>query len=275
MAGSQTFAHKYFLGAIVTACCLRCLIAPVLSASIEWRPAAFFVAFQAFLIVITGLTLVAGQSEGFFKNEPHTEKIPLPQYKRAFEISLGGGLLHWGAGMTAALLAGGPEVACRVMLVPFLVCTYYHYAAGGTANVKSNCIMMLLEAYFGFREAVTIKSIEWTPDICLLLFQASLFSVSALVFSAGLGDAVYKSKPFVKDLFGSSRQGELLLAGILSSMGASTLGAVMAGGAQNMCILQLPALLAFTYDKYVLKAEQDVIFNVIMMIASAYFGLVH
>jgi len=212
-------------------------------------------------------------SDGYFKNEPHTEKIPLPQHKRAFEMGLGGVLMHWGAGMTAALLAGGAELMCRVNLVPMLVCTYYHYAAGGMVNVKTNCMLMLPIAYFGFGQALTIQSIEWTPDVCLLVFQASLTLVFALVFLA-VPDAVYKSKPHLKELFGTCREGELLNVGILSGLGASMIGAVLAGGAQNMCILQLPGLLACTYSGYMMRSEQDVIVNAIIMTVSAYFGFV-
>lgn len=273
MAGSKTMAHKYLVGPLLIACFLWCLITPVFSTSIAWRPAAFFVAFQAFLMAMTGLTLVAGMSDGFFKNEPHTEKIPLPQHKRAFEMGLGGVLMYWGAGMTAALLAGGAELMCRVNLVPMLVCTYYHYAAGAMVNVKTNCMLMLPIAYFGFGQALTIQSIEWTPDVCLLVFQASLTLVFALVFLA-VPDAVYKSKPHLKELFGTCREGELLNVGILSGLGASMIGAVLAGGAQNMCILQLPGLLACTYSGYMMKSEQDVIVNAIIMMVSAYFGFV-
>jgi len=252
------------------------MIAPIfLGAAVEWTPAACYVAFQSFLLVLTGLQLVAGYSDNFFKNEPHTGKIPSPQYKRAFEVGVGGALLHWGAGMIAGLLAGGAQIVCRVHLAPMLICTYYHYASGAMASVKANCVIIAVMAYFGFGQASTLEgvlAVEWTSAACFLVFQASLCLLCALVFLLK-PDAFYTSKPHLKEMIGGSRLGELFEVGVLSAMGVGIAGAVMAGGAQNMCILQLPGLLACTYSHYVCGAKEDVRVNSIFIVILACLGL--
>merc|ERR1719324_342058 len=229
------------------------MIAPIfMGAAIEWTPAACCVAFQSFLLVLTGLQLVTGHSDSFFKNEPHTGKIPSPENKRVFEVNVGGCLLHWGAGMIAGLLAGGAQVVEIANLAPMLICTYYHYAAGAMASVKTNCVIIVLMVFFGFGfgQKSTLEvafwsmpSFEWTSAACFLAFQASLCLLCALVFLLK-ADAFYTSHPHMKKVTGGSRQGELFQVGCLSAMGCAIVGAVMAGGAQDMCILQLPGLLA-------------------------------
>jgi len=249
------------------------MIAPIfLGAAIEWTPSACYAAFQSFLLVLTGLQLVAGYSDGFFKNEPHTGKIPSPQNKRVFEIDVGAALLHWGAGMIAGLLAGGAQLMCRVNLAPMLLCTYYHYAAGAMASVKTNCVIVILMVYFGFGQVSTIQSVEWTSAACFLAFQASLMLLVCLVFLFG-PDAMYKSMPHVKEVTGGSSQGELFQACIHLAMGVNVLGAVMAGGAQYMCVLQLPALIAFTYIHYAFESKKDIAVNSTFIVILAYLGL--
>jgi hypothetical protein len=280
MASSQV-AHQRLVVGLLIAVGLR-MIAPIfMGAAIQWTPAACCVAFQSFLLLMTGLQLVSGHSDSFFKNEPHTGKIPSPETKRAFEIGVGGALLHWGAGFIACLLAGGAQVACRVNLAPMLICTYYHYAAGAMANVKANCVIIALMVFFGFGygQESTLEvavwrmlSFEWTSASCFLVFQASLCLLCGLVFLLR-PEAFYTSKPHIKELIGGSRQGELFEVGVLSAMGCTLLGAVMAGGAQDMCILQLPGLLACTYSHHVMGAKQDVAVNATFIVILAYLGL--
>merc|ERR1719335_1348932 len=250
------------------------MIAPIfLGAAVAWTPAACFVAFQTFLVVLSALQLITGQSDSFWKNEPHTEKLPSPEYKRAFEIGAGGALLHWAGGMTAALLAGGAQVMCIVNLAGMLLCTYYHYAAGGMANVKTNLVLVILMLYFGFGQALTMQSsTEWTSADRFLAFQATLCVLCSLAFLAK-PDAMYDSHPHLKLLLGGGRLGELFEAGILTLMGGGIVGAVMAGGAQDMCILQLPGLFSCTYGHYVMGSKRDVAVNSIFIVILAYFGL--
>jgi len=275
MASSQV-AHQRLVVGLLIAVGLR-MIAPIfMGAAIQWTPAACYVAFQSFLFVLTGLQLVTGHSDSFFKNEPHTAKIPSPENKRVFEIGVGGCLLHWGAGMIAGLLAGGAQVMCRVNLAPMLICTYYHYAAGAMASVKANCVIFALMVCFGFgfgqESTLEEPSFEWTSASCFLAFQASLCLLCCLVFLLR-PDAFYTSKPHIKEMTGGSRQGELFQVCVLSAMGCNLVGTVMAGGAQDMCILQLPGLLACTYGHYAMGAKQDVAVNASFMVILACLGL--
>lgn len=272
MASPQV-AHQWILVALLAACCLR-MIAPIfLGAAIQWTAAACFVAFQTSLLALMGLQLIIGQSEGFFKNERHTEKIPGPKHKRGFEIALGGGFLILVAGMAAALIAGGAQVMCRANLPGLLIATYYHYAAGAIANVRLNSVLIIIVLYFGFGQASTLQTIEWTSAACFVAFQASLTLICCLVFIVW-PDALYKSSPHLKILLGGCRQGELFEAAVLSMMCGGYVGAVMAGGAQDMCILQLPGLLTCTYVHYLYGSTRDIVVNLIFVVILTYLGLV-
>jgi len=241
--------------------------------SIEWTPAACFLAFQATLVVLTSLVLISGQTDGFYKAEPHTKKISMG---RMWEIAWGGHLLHWGSGMIGALVAGGAQGMCILMLPGMLACTYYHYASGESSGKTSaivNIVFMMAEAYFGFVPMPTTPSIEWTPAACFLTFQANLCVLVGLMFLLGPPDGYYKSSPHIKELM--SRQGELSLGGLLVGMGCGVMGAVIAGGAQDMCVLQLPGLAVCTYVHYYGKGGmKDAITNIVFMVILAYFGFV-
>jgi hypothetical protein len=230
-------------------------------ASPQWTAATYFLAFQTFLMVLTALVCIAGKTDGLYKFEPHTEKISSRQY----EICLGGHLAHWGFGMLGALIAGGAQVMCILQLPPMLACTYYHYAAGGKQNVVVNCVIMVVLACCGFMTMPVVQAIEWTPAACFETFQASLMVLIGLVFLSGKTEAYYESSPHIKPIM--SRHAELQLGGVLIGMGAGLIGAVMAGGARDMCILQLPGLAVCTYTHYALGGKKDVIINSIFMAA--------
>jgi len=241
--------------------------------SLEWTPAACFLAFQATLLVLTSLAFISGQTGAFYNAEPHTKKISMG---RTWEICWGGHLLFWGACMIAALISGGAQNMCILMLPGMLACTYYHYAAvkegeaSGKTSVVANTVFMVAEAYFGFVPMPTTPSIEFTPAVIFLTFQATLCLLVGLMMFMGPPDAFYKSSPHLKDIM--SRQGERGLGGMLIGIGCGIVGAVIAGGAQNMCVLELPGLAVCIYAHYLGKGMKDVITNSIFMMIIAYFG---
>jgi hypothetical protein len=118
----------------------------------------------------------------------------------------------------------------------------------------------------------TMQSIEWTPAACLLAFQASLVVLTALCLIFGQTDGIYKFEPHTKEI--SSRAYELLLGGCLLGWGSANVGALIAGGAQIMCILQLMPMLAATYYHYVGGGKSNVVVNAVIMVLLAYFGFV-
>ena len=242
-------------------------------AFVELTPAACLLTFQATMTVLVSLLLISGQTKSFYKMEPHTAKISMG---RTWELAWGGHLLHWGAGMIAAVLAGGAQYMCILMIPGGLACTYMHYASGepsGKQLAISNAIFMIADAYFGFVPMPSIPTIEWTPAAHFLVFQAILIVVCGLMFLMGPPDAYYKGAPHVKDIM--SRQGELGLGGMLLGMGGGLMAAVIAGGAQDMCILGLPGLAVCAYMHYSAEGGmKDAITNIIFMTILAYLGFV-
>jgi len=242
-------------------------------AIVELTPAACYLSFQATLTVLVSLVLISGQTKSFYKMEPHTEKISMG---RSWELAWGGHLLHFGCGMIGALIAGGAQYMCILMLPGVLACTYMHYASGessGKQSALTNIIFMLADVYFGFVPMPSIPSINWTPAAQFLVFQAILMAVCALMFLNGPPDAYYKGSPQVKAIM--SRQGELGLGGMLLCMGGGLMAAVIAGGAQDMCFLQLPGLAVCTYVHYSGEGGmKDTIMNMIIMVILAYLGFV-
>jgi len=239
--------------------------------SMDWTPAACFVAFQSTLLVLTALAFVTGSTDGIYKMEPHTKKMSMG---RRWEILEGGHLLHWGSGMIGALIAGGAQEMCILGLPGVLACTYCHYASGEASGKKSatiNLVFMAAMAYFGFVPMPTTPSIEWTPAACVQIFQATLMWVYAFMFLWGPPDAYYKASPHVKELM--CRHGELALGGCLLGMGGGLAAAVIAGGAQRMCIIQLPGLAVCTYMHFTGQGGmKDGITNTILMLILAYVG---
>lgn len=234
--------------------------------SLERTPAACFIAFQATLMVMTAATCLLGQTDGLYKFEPHTKKITSRQY----ELLLGGTLLGWFAGMVGALVAGGAHVMCILQLPPMLAATYYHYSGGGKSNVVVNVVFMVALAYLGFAPVPEVKYIEWTPTACFLAFHSSLVVMTAASFLLGQTDGLYKYEPHTKAIM--SRQGEVQVGACLLGWGAGMIGAIVAGGAQDMCILQLPPLLVCTYHHYIAGGKSNVIVNTVVMVLVAYFG---
>lgn len=258
--------------------------------SIEWTPAACFIAFQASLVVLTGCLLTLGLTNGYYKMEPHTKKI---SSGRRWELVWGSHLLLWGAGMIGGLIAGGAHVTCILMLPPMLGCTYYHYAAGSMGSAVGNCVFMVPLAYFGFVPWPTVQSIEWTPAAIFLACHSALTFLAALPFLLGTTDGYYESNPHIKKIFyddydqgllevdsntktNYKRYCEIGLGSQLLGSACCVTAAVIAGGAQDMCLLQLPPLIVTSYVHYTGEggaARSTAIFTWIIMVALAGFGL--
>jgi len=234
---------------------------------LEWTPAACLLAFQTFLAVVVALQLLLGQTDGLYKYEPYTQKIS----SRSYEKALGANMLGWGAGMTGALIAGGAQVMCILQLPPMLAATYYHYASGGKQFTIVNCVVMAALAYFGLMPSPTLPSIEWTPAAGFLVFQATLIVLTAWAFILGQTDGFYKFAPWMKDVM--SRLGEIQIGACLLGWGCGVIAALMNGGAQNMCVLELAPVALGTYQHYTGEGgKANAIVNMVFVVALAYFG---
>jgi hypothetical protein len=236
---------------------------------LEWTPAACFLAFQTLLVVVTAMQLLLGQTDSLYKYEPHTQKIA----SRSYEKALGANLLGWGAGMAGALIAGGAQSMCSLQLPPMLAATYYHYTSGGKPSTIVNCVFMAALAYFGFVPTPTLPSIEWTPAACFLAFQASLILLTASTIILGQTDGFCKFAPWTREFM--SRRGEIQLGACLLGWGCGVTGALIYGGAQNMCVLELAPLALCTYQNYTGEGgKTNALVNTVFMAALAYFGFV-
>lgn len=236
--------------------------------SLEWTPAACLLAFQASLMVMTAMSFLSGQTDGIYKHEPHTKEIS----SRPYELLVGGLLLSWGCGMVGALIAGGAQVMCVLQLIPMLAATYYHYVCDAKSGVVVNAVFMVALAYFGFIPLPAITSIEWTPAAILMAIYGGLVTITGVLFLLGKADKLYESEPHTKAIM--TRRGELQCGACLLGFGFGIWGATITGGAQDMCILYLPGVLACTFFHYHEGATKNVIVNAVFMMPAAYFGFV-
>merc|ERR1711959_372075 len=164
-----------------------------------------------------------------------------------------------------ALIAGGPgaQVMCILQLIPMLAATYYHYVSGGKTNVVVNAVFMAAGAYFGFVPLPEVNSVEWTPAAILMAVYAGLIAVTGVLFLLGKADKIYENEPHTKAVM--SRRGELQAGACLLGWGVGIWAATIAGGAQDMCILYLPGMLAATYCHYSQGGTKNVMVNVVFM----------
>jgi len=236
--------------------------------SLEWTPSACFLAVQASLTVMTAMSFLLGQTDGIYKFEPHTKEISC----RRYELLTGGCLLGWGFGMVGALIAGGAQVMCILQLIPMLAATYYHYVSGGKTNVVVNAVFMAAAAYFGFVPLPDVKSVEWTSAAILMAVYAGLVAITAVLLLLDKADPIYENEPHTKAVM--SRRGELQVGACMLGWGVGIWAATIAGGAQDMCILYLPGILACTVHHYVGGGTKNVIVNLVFAMPAAYFGFV-
>merc|ERR1712072_1539981 len=72
-----------------------------------------------------------------------------------------------------------------------------------------------------------------------------------------------------------SRRGELQVGACFLGFGLGIWGATIAGGAQDMCILYLPAVFMGCIYHYSQGGTKNVMVNLFFMMPAGYFGLVH
>jgi len=237
--------------------------------SLEWTPAACFLAFQASLGVLTAVSFLLGQADAIYKHEPHTKEIS----SRPYEMVLGGCLLGWALSSVGALIAGGAQLMCMIQLIPMLAATYYHYVSAGFGScVGVNAIVIVAFAYFGLGPLPEVESIEWTPAAILMATYGFLLAITGSLLIVGKADKIYEQEPHTKAIM--SRRGELQAGSCMLGWGVGVWGATIAGGAQAMCALYLPGMIACTVHHYKYGAAKNVITNVVFMIPAAYFGFV-
>jgi len=217
---------------------------------------------------MTAMSFLLGQTDGIYKFEPHTKEISC----RRYELLTGGCLLGWGFGMVGALIAGGAQVMCILQLIPMLAATYYHYVSGGKTNVVVNAVFMAAAAYFGFVPLPDVKSVEWTSAAILMAVYAGLVAITAVLLLLDKADPIYENEPHTKAVM--SRRGELQVGACMLGWGVGIWAATIAGGAQDMCILYLPGILACTVHHYVGGGTKNVIVNLVFAMPAAYFGFV-
>merc|ERR1711967_114596 len=94
-----------------------------------------------------------------------------------------------------------------------------------------------------------VQPMEWTPAAIFLTIHTPLVVMAALPFLIGgkIMDAQYEQKPWVKELFcdvdasekadGYRRAREISVGAQLMGAGCCQLGAIISGGAQDMCLL--------------------------------------
>merc|ERR1712194_23476 len=143
-----------------------------------------------------------------------------------------------------ALIAGGAQLMCIIQLIPMISATYYHYVSADFGScVGVNAIMMVALAYFGFYVPLPeIEAIEWTPAAILMAIYGGLIALTGVLLIAGKADKIYEQEPHTKAIM--SRRGELQAGSCMLGWGAGVWGATIAGGAQAMCGLYLPGMIA-------------------------------
>lgn len=237
--------------------------------SIEWTPAAYFLAFHAVTMVGTSVTIILGFTDGFYKWEPHTKEIS----SRPFELLTGGCLLGWSLTLVCALLHGASQLMCIVELIPMLAATYYHYCGKGSRSVIVNIVVMICLAYFGLMPLPEVKPIVWAPPAIYMAVIGSLVAFCGISLLANKADQLYGSEPHTKQIM--SRQGELFSGSGLLGWGLGIWVGVIAGGAQDMNILYVIGIQPCSYYHYTQGGTKNVITNTVFSMIALYFGFAY
>merc|ERR1711959_653000 len=124
-------------------------------------------------------------------------------------------------------------------------------------------MFMVVLAYFGFAPLPEVNTIEWTPAAILMTIYGGLVVVTGMLLAVGRADVIYENEPHTKAVM--SRRGELQGGACLLGWGVGIWAATIAGGAQDMCILYLPGMLAATYCHYSQGGTKNVMVNVVFM----------
>merc|ERR1711904_622816 len=162
---------------------------------------------------------------------------------------------------------------CIIQLLPMLSATYYHYVSAGFGScVGVNAIVMVALAYFGNVPLPEVDSIQWTPAAILMAIYGGLLALTGLLLLVGKADKIYENEPHTKAVM--SCRGELQVGSCMLGWGVGIFAATISGGAQDMCILYLPGMLACTAQHYNGGGTKNVIVNLVFMMPAVYFGFV-
>jgi hypothetical protein len=165
-------------------------------------------------------------------------------------------------------------------------------------------VLAVALAYFGFVPLPTMHALIWTPAAIFLTMQTALTLLAALPFLIGgkVMDAQYEQKPWVKELFcdddvddasdpegllsdvGASektnsyrRSREIALGAQLMGAGCCQLGAIISGGAQDMCLLAALPLIITGYCHWLQREfegeKATAIFSWFIVAAMVGFGM--
>jgi hypothetical protein len=263
--------------------------------SMEWTPAAHVLALVAGMLALSGFMLIFPcLASCFYKVEPHTQKVCK---NRLFELAYGAHILYWSCAIVGGLVAGGAQVTCILLLPSMLIWTYYHYIASSKPHAVMSFVLAVALAYFGFVPLPTMHALIWTPAAIFLTMQTALVLLSALPFLIGgkIMDAQYEQKPWVKELFCDKPEGllsdvdasenthsyrrarEISLGAQLMGAGCCQLGAIISGGAQNMCLLLALPLIITGYCHWLQREfegeKATAIFSWIIVAAMVGFGM--
>jgi hypothetical protein len=220
--------------------------------SMEWTPAAIFLAVLCAGMLAEAVGFVTGKSEWIYKSKMYMKECrDGASDVRVWEISIGGHLMHWTLCAAGALFSGGAQLMSIVMFIPMAICTYYHWVASDNKqNAIGNCVFMAILAYLGFVPMPVVHSIsiQWTPAAIFVTVQSVLILLAGLTMLLA-PDNLYKDQPFMKGI--ASRHFDILHGACLIGAFLGIVFSVVAGGAALVCLMELPALCCTCYVHYV------------------------
>lgn len=182
-------------------------------------------------------------------------------------------MLGWSLGLVCALIHGAAQLMCIVQLIPMLTATYYHYLGKGTKSVVINIVVGSILAFFGFVPFPEVEPIVWTPPAICMAVIGSLVALCGIALLANKGDSLYANEPHTKKIM--TRQGELFAGTGLLGWGLGMWVAVVAGGAQDMCILYVIGIQPCSYYHYSQGGTKNAIVNTVFSMIALYFGVMY
>mmetsp|Transcript_16441 Transcript_16441/g.30282 ORF Transcript_16441/g.30282 Transcript_16441/m.30282 type:complete len:264 (-) Transcript_16441:297-1088(-) len=224
----------------------------------EWTPAAIVLGIQTVLIILTAVTFLSHQTDSFYDNEPHTKKV----MNYPMEFFMGAGFLAWATGMTGALITGGAQLMCLLQQIPMAYFTYYHYIGqqhgAKITSVILNVVIGLIMIICALVSPPTVYSTVWNPAACFLAFQTFLIGMTGLTLMIS-ADGFYKMEPHTMAMMNDhpnaedvdpktlTKYAEMFAGGSMLAWTMCLVVTIVAGGAADMCIMQLLPMSLYTY----------------------------
>lgn len=253
--------------------------------SVEWTPAARFLAFFAGMLTLSGLMLAFPcLTNCFYKTEPHTKKVC--KSHRLYEFAHGSHVLTWSLAIVGGLLAE-PQVTCILLLPSMLAWSFYHYSAGGILHAVLNFVFMVASANFGFVPLPMMQPLEWTPAAIFLTIVVIMTMIPAMMYLVGgkIMDGLYEQKPHLKEQYCNDSEGllgdrksyrrarELAIGAQLLGAGCCQTAAIISGGAQDACLLLVLPCVMNGYTHWLEGEKKGAIFCWIMAAVALGFGI--